>query len=166
MRLDNTGNLLWERLFEGKCEVPGGPGGTVLNQSYLGIAQIIHTNANGYAAVGYGGDGQVCDQTLLIETDGNASVATAEPLWGNKGSLRCMPNPAMDKTLLQFQAEKASWGQLELFDPMGRKLYSKEVFVVEGDNAVTLLLDYLKPGLYGVRIGGLNKALVIICSKI
>lgn len=155
MRLDHLGNLMWTSLFEGYCDVPG-PMGSVAHPSRLDITQIIPTASGGFAAIGYGGDGLFCNQTVLIETDGNGSVASQEAFQTGIAPIQCIPNPAGEKTMVNFFSEKAERANLELFDLQGRRLYSMEISIVEGINSIELTLENCPSGIYTIRIGGGN----------
>jgi len=61
------------------------------------------------------------------------------------------PNPAIDKIYITVHAAKTQSADLEIFDEAGKRLQSKHIEVVKGDNQYEWTISTLSHGIYFIR---------------
>lgn len=78
---------------------------------------------------------------------------------GNKG-LSLYPNPVKDKATIQFEMEKASNYNIQIFDLSGRLLQTNSGIGFKGVNNVQLNLSHLQQGSYMLKLISADKAIL------
>lgn len=152
-RVDNTGQEMWRHLFQGNCDVPG-QFGIVGSIPLLSLNDLLLTSAGDYAAVGYGGDGTVCDQVVLVRTAADVVGTNQAPdLLTNA---RLYPNPADGRLSVQFRSTIAGTLLLQFYDGQGKLCQQRRAQVSEGENQLDLNLGNWPVGIYSVvgRVDG------------
>ena len=70
------------------------------------------------------------------------------------------PNPVRDELHLILWSDGFAMNDIEVFDLMGRKLYSQKVVLMEGENYLDLSCPYAS-GIYVLRFGNKTQKIVI-----
>ena len=78
----------------------------------------------------------------------------------NSFSITAFPNPVCDELHLILWSDSFTMSSIELFDLMGRKLFSKEVVLMAGENREDLSCPYTS-GVYILRFGNQMQKIVI-----
>lgn len=66
--------------------------------------------------------------------------------------LNMIPNPAQDRTFVQFTTSNAADIQVEVYDAMGARVLAQQGFRASGDNLVEIVTTGLSNGMYYVRV--------------
>ena len=105
---------------------------------------------------------------LALRTDGNQdpednyieyicvpterfTISTKDRLVNNL-PVNMVPNPAQDRTFVQFTTTNAADIQVEVFDAMGARVLAQQGFRASGDNLVEIVTTGLSNGMYYVRV--------------
>ena len=64
--------------------------------------------------------------------------------------MQIIPNPVLSEAMFNIESSSIDNLQLVVTDRIGRKVYSKSVKVVEGNNSIPLALGFLKSGAYTI----------------
>ncbi len=101
-----------------------------------------------------------------VDRDGNLSYSEIiDVVWGANGSIVSIyPNPATDKLNVDVSTDKVSQLEVRLLDMSGRVVKSVMRQTDKGMNNVTLDLDNIASGVYGVQI--LENNALIHTSKV
>ena len=75
-------------------------------------------------------------------------------------SFCCSPNPSSGSFYIHFQSETNYVVPVEIFDIMGRKVYQKELYLLEGQNNIPIETT-LSAGLYLIRLDNNTTRIVI-----
>ncbi len=67
------------------------------------------------------------------------------------------PNPAMHEVRAAVELEKAQEVTIELFDVIGQRIFSSEVFLESGSNEMEVPVSQLTNGTYMVRLSTENQ---------
>jgi hypothetical protein len=82
--------------------------------------------------------------------------------------MRAFPNPFNDRLNIHFAGATSGMVNLNIFDPVGRSIFSQQIAVVGGViNAIELNADDWAAGVYLVRlaVGSEVSAIKVICLK-
>lgn len=77
----------------------------------------------------------------------------------NHIDFQCSPNPFSDRIQIGIKAEKMFASVINIYDILGRKVFSTPCFCVSGNNEITLHPD-LAPGVYLLNVGEYNLRIV------
>ena len=109
------------------CDYLSSPGGTIW----------LFDNASG------------CDSQEEVE---EACQAIGMEKYDVLKDLLVYPNPFKGNATFSFYLEKPQWIKLEIFDPMGRKVYSLEKFLDAGDQQILWEAGNFPAGIYSYLI--------------
>ena len=84
-------------------------------------------------------------------------IAPEEP---QMNDFSCSPNPSSGTFNIRFHSNTNSIIPLEIFDMTGRKVFGKDIYFTEGDNAIPLD-THLSSGLYLIKTGNLTERIII-----
>ena len=84
--------------------------------------------------------------------DGDRVLTDTKDAYRPEEKIALYPNPAGNHLTLDFAAEKAGEGQLQIFDLVGRAVYAKQLAVSEGDNHHSFSVETLPAGQYFLRL--------------
>lgn len=75
-------------------------------------------------------------------------------------SFCCSPNPSSGSFFIRFQSETNYVTPFEMFDLMGRKVFSKNLYLLEGENGIPINVN-LPSGLYFIKLDNITTRVVI-----
>jgi hypothetical protein len=99
--------------------------------------------------------GRMCYATsnslcFAVDTGSSTGFTQVLPAWA--GSLVGGPNPVLDAYRFSLESAKSGSLDLNLYDQLGRRVYSRREYLQPGTNQFTLDLSHLPPGPYALRL--------------
>ena len=95
-------------------------------------------------------DGGMVQQVVNLQVVSSFTGISEEPTISHR--LSVFPNPASDKTRLNWQSSKAMLTYVDVFNNQGKRIYSKLVPQIVGINTFDFDLSELSSGFYTIQI--------------